>query len=179
MSDDKRITILKGAEEAFSRYGFAKTSMADVADLAGVSRPALYEHFKNKSDLFHSLSHWLCEVALASAVAAWPERKSFSDGLADAVIARELYFFRLCHGAPHGAELMAHGAELTEDIHEEMEAAFVALVVKRLKRRGQAANTLALTIVRAMEGVKNGATSEPELISSVQQLAALFGAALS
>ncbi len=40
--------ILDAALSAFSTYGAAKTTMADIAEAAGGSRPALYQYFDEK-----------------------------------------------------------------------------------------------------------------------------------
>jgi TetR/AcrR family acrAB operon transcriptional repressor len=50
-----RESILDTAERVFSERGVARTSLADIADAAGVSRGAIYWHFKNKGDLFTAL----------------------------------------------------------------------------------------------------------------------------
>jgi len=39
----------------FLKKGVARTSRADVADAAGVTRVAIYWHFKNKADLFTAM----------------------------------------------------------------------------------------------------------------------------
>lgn len=49
---DRRRVILNAAFECFLQYGFAKTSLDDVAKKAKLSRPLLYLSFKNKEDLF-------------------------------------------------------------------------------------------------------------------------------
>jgi TetR/AcrR family transcriptional regulator, acrAB operon repressor len=36
-------------------YGVSRTSLADIADAAGVTRGAIYWHFRNKGDLFTAL----------------------------------------------------------------------------------------------------------------------------
>jgi AcrR family transcriptional regulator len=50
----QRRAIHAAAIEQFSAHGFAATSMADIADAAGMSRPALYQYFRNKRDIFAS-----------------------------------------------------------------------------------------------------------------------------
>lgn len=47
----RHATILDAALTAFSTYGAAKTTMADIAEAAGVSRPALYQYFDDKEDI--------------------------------------------------------------------------------------------------------------------------------
>ena len=50
-----REPILAAAVELFRNHGFAGTSMQDIATAAGLSRPALYYHFKNKEEILRSL----------------------------------------------------------------------------------------------------------------------------
>lgn len=50
----RRAVILSAAIERFSAQGFSGTSMADIADAASMSRPALYQDFRNKGDIFAS-----------------------------------------------------------------------------------------------------------------------------
>ena len=71
--DDKRGIILESALTVFITYGFKKTSMDDIAKQAGVSRPALYQLFKNKTDIFRALSHDLMENSVAKAGRAFEE----------------------------------------------------------------------------------------------------------
>jgi len=52
---ETRNHLLDAAEEVFYRDGFARTSLDAVAEAAGVTRGAIYWHFKNKSDLFNAM----------------------------------------------------------------------------------------------------------------------------
>jgi TetR/AcrR family acrAB operon transcriptional repressor len=49
---ETRSDILDTAERVFSERGVARTSLADIAAAAGVTRGAIYWHFKDKADLF-------------------------------------------------------------------------------------------------------------------------------
>ncbi len=71
--DDKRSVIHAAAIDRFSEHGFAGTSMADIAEAAGMSRPALYQYFRNKEDIFASAFVDLFEVQVARALAALDE----------------------------------------------------------------------------------------------------------
>ncbi|GGD08677.1 multidrug efflux transporter transcriptional repressor AcrR [Franconibacter pulveris 1160] len=56
--------ILDVALKLFSQRGVSATSLADIAQAAGVTRGAIYWHFKNKSDLFSEI--WeLSEASIA------------------------------------------------------------------------------------------------------------------
>ncbi|MFJ5261859.1 TetR/AcrR family transcriptional regulator [Streptomyces sp. NPDC088387] len=52
----KRDDIARAAVEVFGRHGFDRTSMDLIARAAGVSRPALYQYFHNKHDVFAAVS---------------------------------------------------------------------------------------------------------------------------
>lgn len=50
-----RNLLLDAAETVFNEKGVARTSLAEIATAAGVTRGAVYWHFKNKADLFHAM----------------------------------------------------------------------------------------------------------------------------
>ena len=52
--DLRRRAIHDAAIAEFSERGYAGTSMANIAARVGVSRPALYQYFSNKGDIFVS-----------------------------------------------------------------------------------------------------------------------------
>ena len=52
---DTRDRILDAAEDVFSERGFSNTTLNEIAETAGVTRGAIYWHFKNKDDLFEAM----------------------------------------------------------------------------------------------------------------------------
>lgn len=52
---ETRNRILDAAENVFHEKGVGRTSLADVASAANVTRGAIYWHFRNKSDLFDAM----------------------------------------------------------------------------------------------------------------------------
>ena len=53
---ETRNQLLDAAERVFFDKGFSQTSLMDIAEAAGLSRGAIYWHFKNKSDLFEAMA---------------------------------------------------------------------------------------------------------------------------
>jgi AcrR family transcriptional regulator len=51
----RREQILDVAVQVFARNGFHGTSMNDVAEAAGVTKPVLYQHFDSKQELYLAL----------------------------------------------------------------------------------------------------------------------------
>ncbi|MBW6480683.1 MAG: TetR/AcrR family transcriptional regulator [Bacteroidales bacterium] len=50
--DDTKDSILSVADKLFSRFGFHKTSMDEIAKIARKAKGSLYYHFASKEDLF-------------------------------------------------------------------------------------------------------------------------------
>lgn len=65
---------MRVARELFTEPGYAATSIEDVAERAGVTKGALYHHFRNKRDLFQAvfeeLEQELVEKVVVAAAAA-------------------------------------------------------------------------------------------------------------
>lgn len=80
-SDDRRAAIERAAIVEFACRGFASTSMANIADAAGMSRPALYQYFKNKGDIFASAMTAVLEGAVDSSLAALTQPGTVADQL--------------------------------------------------------------------------------------------------
>ena len=54
-AQETRNAILDAAELVFKEHGVSRTSLAEIATAAGVTRGAVYWHFKNKADLFDAM----------------------------------------------------------------------------------------------------------------------------
>ncbi|MEF7615823.1 TetR family transcriptional regulator [Aquincola sp. MAHUQ-54] len=55
-----RNSILDAAELVFQRQGVSRTSLHDIAQAAGVTRGAVYWHFKDKADVFMTMMDRVC-----------------------------------------------------------------------------------------------------------------------
>lgn len=53
--------LMLAALDTFYKKGIARTSLNEIAQAAGVTRGALYWHFKNKEDLFDALFQRICD----------------------------------------------------------------------------------------------------------------------
>lgn len=54
-AQETRSRILDTAEQVFFDKGVSRTSLTDIAQAAGVTRGAIYWHFRNKSDVFEAM----------------------------------------------------------------------------------------------------------------------------
>lgn len=73
-SETTRGELLRVARELFTDPGYTQTSLDLVAERAGVTKGALYHHFKNKRELyqavFEQLEQEMCERIIVAAAAA-------------------------------------------------------------------------------------------------------------
>src|ERR1700744_5559162 len=86
-TDDARERILAAAERCIDRHGIRKTTMDDVANEVGLSRPSVYRYFADRDDLLIEL---ITRHARALVVRA---RKSISRqiSLPDQIVETVLY----------------------------------------------------------------------------------------
>ncbi|WP_370680045.1 TetR/AcrR family transcriptional regulator [Comamonas sp. GB3 AK4-5] len=54
-SDEKRERILKAAEALFDRNGYANTTMEQIVQALGVTKPFVYYYFRSKQEIFETL----------------------------------------------------------------------------------------------------------------------------
>jgi len=54
-TSQKRRAILEGAIAVFTKYGFEASSMDHIADVAGVAKRTIYNHFPSKEVLFEEI----------------------------------------------------------------------------------------------------------------------------
>jgi len=62
-TESVKATILKEAASLFSERGYERTSMREIAERTGVSKPAIYYHFANKQSLFEELINTSFEIS--------------------------------------------------------------------------------------------------------------------
>ena len=60
--EKKKREIIDAAIRVFSRQGYRRTKINDIAGEAGVGKGTVYEYFKSKEDLFLHMSEHLFEL---------------------------------------------------------------------------------------------------------------------
>ncbi len=177
---DPRLTaVLDAALGVFSAYGYARTTMADLAKAAGMSRPALYLLFANKEAVFRALAARLLSRQLAAAADALALDGPAADVLERAILARDLAVFRLFASSPHGKEIAAEGNARIADLHANAQASFVQALTRWLRaRRSAKAEATARMIAAAAHGIKEMAADEAAYVALIRRLAEIVAASV-
>jgi AcrR family transcriptional regulator len=188
--DPKDSAILRSAFVAFARYGLRRTSMADIAKGAGMSRPALYLHYAGKEDIFNALvrTHFQRaekEVAKALAAPATP-----AETLLAALRAIDGDAVEMMLNSPHADEIMSANTPFNQaevlEAHERIAghiarwiAEGVAAGQLSIAGLGATAEEIAATIMAAKFGIKSFSQDYAAYRAGQARLAAVFGKALT
>jgi AcrR family transcriptional regulator len=62
LEPNARERLLETATELFAEKGYASTSVREIVDRAGVSKPVLYYYFQSKEGLFYAILEWAADV---------------------------------------------------------------------------------------------------------------------
>ena len=161
------------ARELFAAGGFHATSMDDVAEAAGVTKPVLYQHFPSKRALYRELledvgSRLLAEIAAATTPAD-TGRERVQNGMAAyfGFVTGNRPAFRLLFGASVRND--AEFAEVAEAVLERMAEAVADMIDADLP--GEQRAVLAHAVIGMAEAVGRRALREetaehdPELLA--------------
>jgi AcrR family transcriptional regulator len=168
----RRRQLLDVALRAFAEKGFHLTSMDDVAEAAGVTKPVLYQHFASKRDLYLQLlddvgGRMLEGIAKAVAEAAGP-RQQVDAGFSAyfAFVAQEADAFRLLFGSgTRRDDEFERAVRLVEASIAEAVAVFIQADIDPEHRR-----TLAHGLVGLAEGTSrlwlaDGMPTPPDVLA--------------
>jgi TetR/AcrR family transcriptional regulator, acrAB operon repressor len=193
-----REALLDAAEREFRSKGVAHTTLADVADAAGVTRGAIYWHFRDKAELFEAM----CERAAMpmEAMLGCAGGRSCADPLGTLRDMAVMGLTRLARDARTQAvfDVMFHKCEFTADLapvaqrqrtaDEGCRRQVMELLERAISRRQLPADTdarLAAELLKAFmvgvmhEWVQNPAAYDLERIAPVMIDTVLAGLATS
>ena len=83
---DTRARILDIALELFAEHGYEKTSLREIADRLGVTKAALYYHFRTKEDILAGIVDTM-SAPIEEAI-AWGREQPYSPALRDEIVRR-------------------------------------------------------------------------------------------
>ncbi len=130
----RREEILGAARMIFAHYGFRRASLEEIAREAGVSRTALYHHFRNKEDIFRAMCEGIYLRATEKA-----EEAAATDELIDAKVLAVLeaqvgWIFRQLSNSRHGLEIIDESNRLCADITGAWSRRSVRLLTRVLQK---------------------------------------------
>lgn len=142
-AQETRNRILDFAEHVFNEKGVSRTSLDDLARAAGVTRGAIYWHFRNKAELFDAMMARITlpmeEVSLRASQGGIDDPLAYVRSCALNVLKRtatdpqvQRVFDIVCHKCEYVdemAELKARHLECRAECLSEIESAFAQAIV--------------------------------------------------
>jgi AcrR family transcriptional regulator len=173
------------AKKVFLRYGFKRTTMADLARAAQMSRPALYLVFPSKEDVFMAVAERFMAEALDEIRRGIPPFKTAAQRLAFAFEVWCVRPFEMIQASPDASDIFESSCEVASEALIRAKADFEAIVADVLKPlvREQSgiklnAAKIAEILCRAAHGFKHTARDAAELRQVLNDHLALVLAAL-
>ena len=164
-----RDRILDAAMLVFRRQGFRRSSIEQAAEAAGLTRQALYHHFKSKEALFRAVIERLYANALAAEITSADAAEKAGGNLADILIAeitaRLGQLIAPLDGSPHVEELFSEHLAQARDLYQKYAACYAAQLAATIERvcrkqrlvlgHGMTARDFARCIEMAFNGTKS------------------------
>lgn len=166
----RRQQLLEVALQVFGERGFHPTSMNDVAEAAGVTKPVLYQHFRSKRDLYREVltdvgTQLLEEITKATTAAGTPHQQVELGFLAYFrwVAANEPAFRVLFGGGTRrDEEFAAQVVKVEAAIAEAIAALIEVRTLERAQRRQLAHGLVGLAEGASRMWMAEGAQESPE-----------------
>jgi AcrR family transcriptional regulator len=161
----KRQHILVGATAIFSRYGYARTTMGDIAAEAGMSRPALYLLFPDKEALFTAVIRHMDEEKQAEIRSGLKRYKGLHAKLLYACQSWGSHGFDLAAVHPDAADLFDLRFAPVKEVYANFETFVFELIRERVLASGieATAEELARALAYGMRGLRATATSGQDM----------------
>ena len=180
---DRREQLLAVALKVFAQRGYHSTSMNDIADAAGVTKPVLYQHFDSKRALYTAT----LEAVGASMISALTSATSASPSGKEQTAAGMVAYFRWVADDPDAFSLLFGGGTRRDEefaaVAQKVEKAAAELIAPLIEAGVDAdyQRMVAHALIGMSEGVsrhliRSGQKIDPDTVG--EQLASLAWAGL-
>jgi AcrR family transcriptional regulator len=182
--------VLVAAYETFLQFGVRRASMQDIAKQAGISRAALYLHYRNKTDIFRALMAHYFTASTGLVAEALEEGGSATEALRRAFAVQTGEAAAVMMASPHAEELLSLKQSVARDIIAEGTQS-LARVYGAWLRKGVAEGWIstvgagtdpeatAQAMLAALDGLKHAGLPPAGHVAARDRLAELFGRALT
>jgi AcrR family transcriptional regulator len=162
MTDEKTTRAVQGAADTFLRYGYARTTMGDIARAAGMSRPALYLLFPGKEHLFAAATMFMADRRLEETRQALRSCRGLPQKLTTACEMLLVGFFELQQAAPDARDMDNLAFPVVREIYAKFEAFFAAIITECGGHPSAAPEKIARVLLYGARGYREVAASTDE-----------------
>ncbi|SFN73375.1 transcriptional regulator, TetR family [Bradyrhizobium sp. Rc3b] len=161
----KEQLAVAAATTVFSRYGYARTTMGDIASEAGISRPALYLLFPDKDAVFAAVIQGMDEQKHREIRAAIARLDGLHAKLLHACKSWGCHGFDLVEAHPDSADLFDLRFPAVRQVYDNFQSLVVELIGDQVRsaRGADEPEVLARCLVFGMRGLRETARSGKEM----------------
>jgi AcrR family transcriptional regulator len=185
VTDPRRQEIIDAAFEVFMRYGYRRTTMDDIAQRVGLSRPTLYLTFPNKEAILRAVVEVGHERILAEIEAGLSAQRSLTEQLLHVFEIWSIQPFEMVAKSPAADELMTDSFGFVSDVFDRSSDRLAALLTRLLRAAVTDADALdppaqarAQVLIAAAHGFKSRARDTEDMRRLIRDLVAMTVAGL-
>ena len=178
----RRDRVLEAASKVFLRYGYARTTIGDIASAAGVHRPALYALFpEGKDDLFEAVLLRLVTDEVDRYRQETAKLKTLRKKLLHCVEQWSMGGFRLTETHPDARDAFDMAYPAVRKMYEVLTIFYAELMQEAVARSSLKMSSVqvARLLVFSLRGIKDIAEDAESMHSLLVQEVDLFLAAIS
>jgi AcrR family transcriptional regulator len=170
MESEKEQKVLEAAQVVFERHGFRRVTMQDVANEAGISRPALYLIYPNKEEIFKAAALRMGGAILAELRASLPTLPTVQAQLSHAFELWSVRTFEMMLNSPDARDIIECSQGFARETIHQISSQFEELLVRILEplippsaKPPLPLTQIARLLVASTHGFKEAATTAAEL----------------
>jgi AcrR family transcriptional regulator len=170
MKDEKVEKILEAAKKIFSRFGFKRATMGEIAEAVNMSRPALYLVFPSKEEILKAVISAECQASLNELQQNLPTIESEKEKLMFAFEVWSVRPFEMVQSFPDTRDLLESSYVVAGEVVTKAFAEFEKIVEDILEplitsrsNPTLSSKQLAHILTSAIHGFKNAAGNVAEL----------------
>jgi AcrR family transcriptional regulator len=177
----RRAHIVGAATLVFLRYGFGRTTMADIAQASALSRPTLYLTFPDKESVFRAVIEAMIEAKMVQVRTGISGLPTLREKLLYACNAWAAEGYELVQAHPDARDMFDLGFESVCSGYQAFEDVIAEIVRDAAERSalGVPPGKLARSIVYALKGFKDIAVDSADLRTLIATQVAVVSTALS
>lgn len=183
LAEERKQHIMQASVKVFGVYGYKKTTMQDLADALDISRPALYQYYKNKEAVFLALIEHILQLGEHAAIHGFNGSDDPFDCLLNGVLAMERAIFEPIFTTPNGKDLFVLSKKIAPDLMLDFEAKLMNQVVQVLEKAEKVhqirldmlnSTQAAKLVLAGIDGIKRASQSQETLDHQITLFLTIF-----
>ena len=177
--------IIAAARHVFTRYGYRRATMGEIATAAGMSRAALYLVYSSKEDVLTAVVTRMFATMLGEIRDGLGRWATVEEQLTFALDVWSVAGFELVQSSPDAMDLYESGHQFAAEAMTTATADFIAILadlldplVRQQTRVTLSSTQIAQVIVSAVPGFKGAATTAEQFRSMIARLITMVLASL-